>query len=104
MKIFILECTEDELRANRGIMDAIVDACQGVVNTFYGSFSAASSNDLGNEEARGKSDETGKWINGDCEGGNCSICGKYYAFYPESGDFNYCPNCGASMIKDGETE
>lgn len=37
MKIFFLECTEDELRANRGIMDAIVDACQGVVNTFYGS-------------------------------------------------------------------
>ena len=36
MKLFILECTEDELRANRGIMDAIVDACQGVVNTFYG--------------------------------------------------------------------
>ena len=36
MKIFFLECTEDELRANRGIMDAIVDACQGVVNTFYG--------------------------------------------------------------------
>jgi hypothetical protein len=36
MKIFILECTKDELRANRGIMDAIVDACQGVVNTFYG--------------------------------------------------------------------
>ena len=41
--------------------------------------------------------KTGKWINGDCEGGNCSICGKYYAFYPESGDFNYCPNCGAKM-------
>lgn len=36
MKIFILECTEDELRANRGIMDAIVDACQGAINTFYG--------------------------------------------------------------------
>ena len=36
MKMFILECTEDELRANRGIMDAIVDACQGIVNTFYG--------------------------------------------------------------------
>jgi hypothetical protein len=36
MKIFILECTEDELRANRGIMDAIVDACQGIVNTLYG--------------------------------------------------------------------
>ena len=36
MKIFILECTKDELRANRGIMDAIVDACQGVANTFFG--------------------------------------------------------------------
>jgi len=36
MKIFILECTEDELRANRGFMDAIVDACQGFVDTFYG--------------------------------------------------------------------
>ena len=56
MKMFILECTEDELRANRGIMDAIVDACQGVVNTFYGSFSAASSNDLGNEEPQEKED------------------------------------------------
>ena len=36
MKIFILECTENELRANRGIMDAIVDACQGTVNAFFG--------------------------------------------------------------------
>ena len=52
MKMFIFECTDDELRANRGIMDAIVDACQGVVNTFYGSFSTASSNDLGNEESQ----------------------------------------------------
>lgn len=41
--------------------------------------------------------KTGEWINGDCEGGNCNICGKYYAFYPESGSFNYCPNCGAKM-------
>ncbi len=42
MKIFYLECTEDELRANRGIMDAIVDACQGVINTFYGSYTPVS--------------------------------------------------------------
>lgn len=42
MKIFFLECTEDELRANRGIMDAIVDACQGVVNTFYGTITPCS--------------------------------------------------------------
>lgn len=38
MKILCVECTEDELRANRGIMDAIVDACQGFVNSFYGSY------------------------------------------------------------------
>ena len=42
MKIFYLECTEDELRANRGIMDAIVDACQGVINTLYGSHTPVS--------------------------------------------------------------
>lgn len=36
MKLFILECTEDELRANRGIMDAIVDACRETMNAFYG--------------------------------------------------------------------
>ena len=42
MKIFYLECTEDELKANRGIMDAIVDACQGVINTFYGSYTPVS--------------------------------------------------------------
>ena len=46
----------------------------------------------------------GHWINGDCKGGNCSICGEYYAFYPESGDFNYCPNCGAKMVEPQESE
>ena len=42
MKIFILECTEDELKANRGIMDAIVDACQEAVNTFFGTITPCS--------------------------------------------------------------
>ncbi len=36
MKVFYIECTEDELRANRGIMDTIVDACRGIVDAFYG--------------------------------------------------------------------
>ena len=36
MKLFILECTEDELRANRGIMDALVDACRETMNAFCG--------------------------------------------------------------------
>lgn len=40
MKIFMIECTEDELRANRGIMDAIIDACQGVVDTVFGTTTA----------------------------------------------------------------
>ena len=38
MKIFMLECTEDELRANRGFMDAIVDAASGILNTLYGNY------------------------------------------------------------------
>lgn len=38
MKIFYIECTEEELRANRGIMDAVVDACSGLLNDLYGSY------------------------------------------------------------------
>lgn len=41
MKLMILDCTEDELRANRGIMDAIIDACQSVANTFWGTTTPA---------------------------------------------------------------
>lgn len=36
MKIFMIECTADELRANRGIMDAVVDACHGLLSGLYG--------------------------------------------------------------------
>lgn len=36
MKIFMIECTEDELRANRGIMDAVVDVCRGLLSGVYG--------------------------------------------------------------------
>lgn len=36
MKIFMIECTAEELRANRGIMDAVVDACRDFANAFYG--------------------------------------------------------------------
>ena len=50
MKIFILECTEDELRANRGIMDAIVDACQGFVQGFYGTQTPIMPDDKAEEE------------------------------------------------------
>lgn len=38
MKLFILECSEDELKANRGIMDSIMDACRGAVDMFYGTY------------------------------------------------------------------
>lgn len=66
--------------------------------------------DLGYKEGikkNKKQPKIGHWINGDCKGGNCSICGEYHAFYPESGDFNYCPNCGAKMSEiptDSESE
>ena len=41
MKIFYLECTDDELRANRGLMDAIVDACSGIMSGIYRTCSPA---------------------------------------------------------------
>ena len=53
MKVFYIECTEEELRANRGIMDAIVDACSGVLSTFYGTYPvpvAEEQNDTESEE------------------------------------------------------
>ena len=36
MKIIYLECTEGELRANRGIMDNVVDMVSGMAQAFYG--------------------------------------------------------------------
>ena len=36
MKIFMIECTAEELKANRGIMDVVVDACRDFANAFYG--------------------------------------------------------------------
>lgn len=50
MKMFILECTEEELKANRGIMDAIVDACSGVINTFWGTMQPVHCDDLEEED------------------------------------------------------
>ena len=38
MKIMILECTEEELKANRGIMDDVTDALHGFLTGFYGTY------------------------------------------------------------------
>ena len=38
MKIVYIECNEDELKANRGLMDSIVDAVHGVLDSFYGTY------------------------------------------------------------------
>lgn len=51
MKIFYLECTRDELAANRGIMDVIVDACGGLLNGLYGSCTPAMNDDEESKEA-----------------------------------------------------
>lgn len=50
MKIFILDCTENELRANRGIMDAIVDACRGLIGSLYGTYVPGQSSDTSEDE------------------------------------------------------
>lgn len=36
MKIIAIECNAEEIKANRGFMDAIVEACSGLLNSFYG--------------------------------------------------------------------
>ena len=50
MKLIILECTEEELKANRGILDAVVDAFQGAINTFYGSYTPSIPDDSAENE------------------------------------------------------
>lgn len=57
MKIFMLECTEDELRANRGLMDVIVDAASGILNTLYGNYTPTVSN-TENETQKNEDGET----------------------------------------------
>lgn len=38
MKVILFECTEEELKANRGIMNGIVDAMRDFTNRFWGTF------------------------------------------------------------------
>lgn len=40
----------------------------------------------------------GKWIKSKNER-KCSLCGYFY--FTNTKSFNYCPNCGAKMDKDG---
>lgn len=51
----------------------------------------------------------GRWVH--CDDGSisyrCSLCGKHqYGNYSEifSGEFHFCPNCGASMSEGEEDE
>lgn len=46
----------------------------------------------------------GHWIEVTPRHSECSICDTtcLIAVYPISKNANYCPNCGARMIKDGE--
>lgn len=39
MKLIILECTEEELKAKKGILDSISEALRGLLDGFYGSYS-----------------------------------------------------------------
>lgn len=41
MKIFYIECNKEELSANRGIMDAIVDAVSGLCSGVFGNYTPA---------------------------------------------------------------
>ena len=64
MKIFILECTEEELKANRGIMDSIVDTMSRFTDAFWGSYS--------NKEYCTNPDCDDDPV--ECYGGECADC------------------------------
>lgn len=48
----------------------------------------------------------GEWkcIDEENEAWECSVCGKVWCLYgtPIDNGMNYCPNCGARMVKDNE--
>ena len=48
----------------------------------------------------------GRWIEVTPKHSRCSVCDTtcLIAVYPISKGANYCPNCGARMIKDGDAE
>ena len=41
----------------------------------------------------------GEWIYKEMKGQFCSVCNTQSVW-----KFNYCPNCGASMLKEGEAD
>lgn len=48
----------------------------------------------------------GRWIEVSPKHSRCSVCDTtcLIAVYPISKEANFCPNCGARMIKDGDAE
>lgn len=53
MKIIAIECNAEEIKANRGFMDAVVDAFSGLLNSFYGTYTPGAAE----EPEEGESEE-----------------------------------------------
>lgn len=52
-------------------------------------------------------EKRGKWKHIAGMNSKCSVCSHYFPvteFDSRPFDINFCPNCGARMIKDGDTE
>ena len=52
MKVIMLECTEEELKANRGIMNGVVDAMRDFTNSFWGTIEPVPLHDSEEEEEK----------------------------------------------------
>lgn len=48
-------------------------------------------------------EKVGKWIEVCRSLDKCSVCGDYVDFARQNG-YNYCPNCGATMVKGADDE
>jgi len=60
VKVFYLEMTAEELKANRGFMDAIVDAASGILGSIYGTYTPAPMSEDADEEESEDGGEVGE--------------------------------------------
>ena len=49
VKMIQIECNKEELKANRGLMDAMVDVFQGIVDSIYGTYRPSGTTDAQEE-------------------------------------------------------
>lgn len=86
----------DDLISRQAAIDALKEKVfRNLTDEFYGAMQVL--DELPSTESERK---TGEWVSNHDGSWNCSECGLRVLVYAKG---NYCPNCGARMVKeDGE--